>query len=288
MKLEELIYKRFTDCNELTDKLAKFLNFPAIFSPEPPRTTQEEWGGNPQYPRVVYSYDLQANEERHSAGTLSVSLLCQNTTDIVPEDIEPIVKDCLRDVVMKTDGGTMYCFAWSRTDPFTMDDKKDEFAIGSDVRFDILEYTLQETTDPDPVVALNRFLKKNFPELVVLWNDSTDDIIEATKENPIAYVRLVGIRLNRETNTVAWMDGEMAVHFLCPDSDTRMKLVLAVSNILALHGEVIMLDNSPMFIKQLSGKPTSDYLTQGQLKLNVQYGILRTKAITPVLTDIKI
>lgn len=288
MKLEELIYKRFTGCNELTDRLARFSNFPAIFSPEPPRTTQEEWSGKPQYPRVVYSYDMQANEERHSAGTLAVSILCQNTTEISPEDIEPIVKDCLRDIIIKTDNRTMYCFAWSRTDPFTIDEKKDEFAIGNEVRFDILEYPLQETTDPDPVIALNRFLKRNFPEFVVLWDGEMEDIIEATSEKPIVYVRLVGVKLNRETNTVAWMDGEIAVHFLCPDSNIRMKLALAVSNQLALHGEVIMLDNSPMFIRQLSGDPTADYLTQGQLKIMVHYGILRYKAVTPIVTKIKV
>lgn len=42
---------------------------------------------------VTYNYDLQANEERNSAGSLSVSIFCQNTADTFPEDIAPIVKE---------------------------------------------------------------------------------------------------------------------------------------------------------------------------------------------------
>lgn len=107
MKLEELIYKRFASSENLVKHLAIFSGAPAVFSPEPPGESQEGWGGNTQYPMVVYNFDLQANEERRSAGTLSVSLLCQNTAEIMPEEIEPIIKDCLRDVILKPAEGSI-------------------------------------------------------------------------------------------------------------------------------------------------------------------------------------
>lgn len=88
MKLEELIYKRFAGSQDLAKRLAVFSGEPAVFSPEPPGENQEGWEGNTQYPMVVYNFDQQANEERRSAGTLSVSLLCQNTTEVMPEEIE--------------------------------------------------------------------------------------------------------------------------------------------------------------------------------------------------------
>ena len=94
MMLEELIHKRFSGSESLAKHLALFCGTPAVFSPEPPDESQEGWGGNIQYPQIIYNFDLQANEERHSAGTLSVSLLCQNTTEITPEAIEPLVRDC--------------------------------------------------------------------------------------------------------------------------------------------------------------------------------------------------
>lgn len=100
MKLEELIYKRFISSDKLTKHLAVYSGQPAVFAPEPPDDSQEGWNGNTQYPMVIYNFDLQANEERQSAGTLSVSLLCQNTTETAPEAIEPVIKDCLRDVVL--------------------------------------------------------------------------------------------------------------------------------------------------------------------------------------------
>ena len=55
MKLEELIYKRFVSCRELTEQLAVFQGAPAIFSPEAPGDEQEGWGGDTQYPMVVYN-----------------------------------------------------------------------------------------------------------------------------------------------------------------------------------------------------------------------------------------
>ena len=159
MVLGELIYKRLASSEGLAKKLATFNGFPAVFSPDPPDESQGGWGCGPQYPMAVYSFDLQANEERHSAGTLSVSLLCQNTDEIAPEAIEPLVRASLRDVVLKPEGGTPYCFAWARTDAFTIDGEKAAATIGCEVRFDILEYPSQETSDPDPVMAVNRYIK---------------------------------------------------------------------------------------------------------------------------------
>ena len=59
MKLEELIQKRFTEREGLTKFLAKFGDYPAIFSPEAPKDNQD-WGTDVHYPRLVYNYDMQA------------------------------------------------------------------------------------------------------------------------------------------------------------------------------------------------------------------------------------
>ena len=283
MKLEELIYKRFTDCEELTKHLAVFAGMPAVFSPEPPDDNQDGWEGNTQYPKIIYNFDLQTNEERHSAGSLSVSLLCQNTADIAPESIEPIVRGCLRDVILTPDGSTPYCFTWSRTDAFTIDENGNgangsSLTIGSEIRFDILEYPSFETSDPDPVVAVNKYIKELYPECLVMGYDRMEDITEATGERPVIYCRLISVNKSRETNTVAWMDGRIAVHILCPDSEIRIKMAAAVTNKMALDGEVIMLDYSPMFIKRLETNYKSDYLKDGQIFLTGNYGLLRYKA----------
>lgn len=275
MILEELIYKRLAGSVELAGHLATFNGAPAVFTPEPPDDSQEGWGSSIQYPRVIYNFDLQANEERHSAGVLEVSLLCQNTADIMPEAIEPLVRGCLRDVVLKPSGGIPYCFAWARTDAFTIDGKKGNVVTGSGVRFDILQYPSQETSDPDPVMALNSYIKKLYPGCIVMGHDRMEEITEASARRPVIYCRLVSAEKSRETNTVAWMDARMAVHILCPDSSTRTKIAADISNSLSLDGEVIMLDHSPMYIKRLQADYKSDYLESGQVFITGHYGILR-------------
>ncbi len=282
MILEELIRKRLAGSEALVKHLAMFDSAPAIFSPEPPDENQEGWNGNTQYPAVIYHFDLQANEERHSAGALSISLLCQNTADIMPEAIEPLVRNCMRDVILTPEGGTPYCFAWARTDAFTLGEKG--ITIGSEIRFDILEYPSQETSDPDPVMAANRYIKELYSECLIMGYDRMDEITEATAERPVIYCRLVSADKSEETNTVAWMDGRIAVHILCPDSKVRIKMVAAIANSMSLDGEIIMLDNSPMFIRRLQVNYKSDYLKDGQIFVTGHYGLLRYKVKPHQLT----
>lgn len=275
MNLEQLIYSRFANSKNLTKCLAVFKEHPAIFNPEPPDPILEEWRGGKQYPQVIYNFDMQANEERKSIGTLTVTLICQNTTDVMPETIEPEIKKCLRDVLIKPENSSPYAFAWARTDTFSVQEKKNDLLIGSEIRFDILEYPDQQTTDPDPIMAANQYIKEIYPECLVIGLDRMNEIVEATRETPVAYCRLIAIEKDRETNTVAWMDGKIAVHILCPDSDTRIKMATAIANQLSLDGEVIMLDGSPMFVKRLQVNYKSDYLKDGQIFVTVHYGLLR-------------
>lgn len=275
MNLEQLIYSRFSHSEALTRYLAVFAGHPAVFSPEAPDSIDDGWNGEKKYPQIVYNFDMQANEERKSVGTLVVSLFCQNTTEIVPEAIEPEVKKCLRDVLLKPEGGSPYAFAWARTDAFSVQEKKNGLLIGSEIRFDIFEYPNQQTTDPDPIMAANQYIKDLYPECLVIGSDRMDEITEATKEVPMVYCRLIAIDKGEETNTVAWMDGKLAVHVLCPDSETRIKMATAIANQLSLDGEIIMLDGSPMFVKCLQVNYKSDYLKDGQIFITVHYGLLR-------------
>lgn len=284
MNLEELIYKRFSGYRDFTRYLAKYAGEPAVFSPEAPDDGQVGWGGMTQYPKAVYSFDLQADGERKSAGTLLVSLLCQNTADIVPEQMEAEVKACLRDVVLKPAGGSPYCFAWARTDAFTMAEKKQELVLGSEIRFDILEFPEQETTDPDPVLAVSQYIKGLYPECLMMGADRMEELTEVSGERPVMYCRLLSAELAEETNTVAWMDGKLAIHILCPDSGIRMKLAAGIASRMSLDGEIRMVDGSPMFLRGLRAEYTSDYLKDGQIVLTGRYGLLRYKAKQHVIT----
>ena len=168
--------------------------------------------------------------------------------DITPEMLEPLVRDCLKDVLFHSEDGKLYAFAWNRTDAFELAESKTDLIIGSDVRFDILEYTSQETTDPDPVMAMNKFVKELYPECIVVGLDRMEEITEASRETPVIYCRLNSMEKVEETNTVVWMDGKLAIHILCPDTDMRLKMAAAITNAMSLDGEVTMLDLSLIHI----------------------------------------
>lgn len=279
MTIEDLIYKRLSEAESLTKYLARYAGQPAIFTPEAPGDRESGWGRATQYPRAVFNFDMQADGERKSAGTLSVTLICRNDSEAVPELIEPAVKKALKDVLLKDDNGTLYAFAWARTEGFSMAEEKNELLIGSDVRFDIMEYPLQETTDPDPIMAMARYIKNLYPDSIVVGIDKMADETEASKEAPVFYCRLTEIEKLEETNTVVWMNGKIAISLLCPDGTTRLKMAAAVLNSLSLDGEVTMLDDSPMFMERLTANLKSDYLKDGQIFVTGRYGLLRYKAV---------
>lgn len=275
MNLEQLIYKRFCGSLGLTGYLASFAGGPAVFSTRSPEADHEGWGGNTQYPQVVYNFDMQANEERKSVGTLVVTLICQNTMKILPEAVEPEVKKCLRDVLLRPEGGCPYAFAWAGTDSFSIEDKENGLIIGSKMRFDMFEYPNQETADPDPVAAVNRYIKELNLDCLVIGLDRMDDITETSKAVPVIYCRNVTMDKGTETNTVVWMDSGIAVHVLCPDNEKRIKMVAAIASQLSLAGEISMLDHSPMSIKQLQVNYKSDHLKDGQILVTLHYGLLK-------------
>lgn len=277
MTLEELIYKRFTEYGPLTSRLTRYQGRPAVFSPAPPEDIRDKWEESEQYPRIVYSYDMQANTERKTAGTLNVELYCQNRAETVPEDIAPEIRKCLKDILLKAEDGSLYAFAWSRTDAFEIRENKNDLIIGCDVRFDILEFTNQETTDPDPIIATSRYIKRLYPDCIVVGLDHMEDITEATVEKPVLYCELTSVEKGEESYSVTWMNGVIAVHIFCPDSSVRMKMSTALANRISLDGEIILLDTSPMFIRNLRIDNKSDYLKEGQLFITGRYGLLRHK-----------
>lgn len=271
MNLESLIDKWLLEDKTLTDNLAQYDGFPAIFNGPVPDDKQEGWSGNTQYPRINYRLDFQVNPERASVGTMDLAIYCQNT-DLSLEILESEVKRRLKDVLMHPDNDAPYCFTWSSTEAF----EYDRGIAAIDLHFDIREFPSQETTDPDPVMAMNKFVKELYGNFLVLGWDSVGEHVSA-ENTPLFYCRLDNQEKGLETNSVVWMNCRIAVHFLCPKTDVRLKVITALAQRLSLDGEVIMLDGSPMTIQRLQQNNRADYLTEGQLYVTCKYGILRYK-----------
>lgn len=292
MTLEELIYRRFIESAETAGFLAVFNNRAAVFYQTAPDDRQKGWRG-PQYPRIIFDMDMQANQDRKSAGTLAVSLLCDEA-GAEPEKIEPCIREALKDLIIRPDQNAPYCFVWSRTDSFEIPERErsaDTRIIGVEVRFDILEYPDQETADPDPVAALNCYIKAKVSEAFVLGTDPVENYLTPVVGRPVFYCRLETVELQPENsvtgNTVAWMNCRIAVHVLCPDQEIRLKLVMMLASNLAVDGRVMMSDGSPLSIHGLKVNNQADYLREGQISISGKYGILKYKEKGTTLKFIK-
>lgn len=275
MTLEDLIYTRLSDPDGPAAKLARYGNAPAIFYQAAPEDTATGWDGKRQYPRIDYTVDMQANPERHSCGILTVNIWCSEQCD-PPEDLEPIVRAAMRDVFIQPDEGPPYSLTWVRSDAFEGHSQANPATLvnGITVLFDLFAFPVQETTDPDPILAINEFVKQWAPEALVIGKDNLKQFQPFTMEHPIFYFRLATIQTQRETNTVAWMDGVIAGYIYAPE-EGRLTWLKALVDVLALRGEVTMLDTSPMFLRGIRADSAADPLTVGQLRLQVRFGLLR-------------
>lgn len=278
MDIGELIRSRFCELETLSKMLAQYAGEPAVFCLSPPDDEKPGWEDNVHYPRIIYNYDMQAGPERNTDGALSVILVCQNTADVFPELIEPEIKKCLKDVILNPDDESLYVFAWSRTDSFEIPDGKTKLLIGCEIRFDIIEYTGQETTDPDPVAGMNLYLKELYENAVIIGLDRMERVTVASRDAPVIYCRLLSLGKLETTNTVAWMECRMALHFLCPHNETRFKMAAATAEMLSKDAEYKLLDGSPLRVQRLQVDYKSDYLKSGQVIVTGRFGILRYRA----------
>lgn len=272
MDFNDLIFKRLAEFPGIALKLATFSGAPAVFNSEFPSDEQAGWGDS-QYPRISFRTDMQTNQERSADGVLQISVYSDKESLIIDE-IEDAVKRCLQDVLMKPSDEAPFCVSWMKTEGYRIEGTE---VICQNVVFDILEYSSQITTDPDPVLAVSNYLKELYPNVNVLGVDKLGDVT-LTTERPAFYCRLVNIQKTTGhcEHSISWMLGKMAVHLICPNPEMRLQMLSEIYRRIAIDEEIIMLDDSPMEIKELVLDNKADYLREGQLTVVGKYGCLKT------------
>lgn len=289
MTLDELVQQRFLSVEYFSKTLAKYGEYPAIFYQSVPDDVQSDWKGT-QYPRIVYTIDMQADQERKTAGVMQVDLYCDEEKN-VPEEIEPYIRDCLENLIMKPEGKSHYAFAWARTEMFTIEQGNNNRVrtrvIGATLRFDILEYSLQETTNPDPVKALSRWLKEIEPEILVIGEDTVDMFYEPSGERPAIYVRALSHKTNRTTYALSWIDCTLSVHVIAPEPESRNLWVRYLADCLNIAGEIAMLDGSVMLLHEVLIDNITDYLMRGQIAINAEYSLPRMPRVEHPLNHMR-
>ena len=275
MKLEELIYSRISGANYGSPGLASFDGAPAIFFGPCPEDADRGWGDRRQYPRISYGLDLRGDPERQTAGTLFCDVWCTEDGP-APEDIEPILRRVLCGVIMAPTGDNPCSFSWQASQTFQSNrDTKTDKVIGVTVTFDMIAFPEQITSDPDPVLAMMKYIRDEYPEITVIGQNTLPNFTEPSEEHPAVYFRLDSYEVGRETFTVAWLDGVVMCHLFAPGASARQRWIRAITDDLACRGEVIMLDTSPMFLRRIAADNTLDPLSAGQIRLGATWGILK-------------
>lgn len=281
MTLEELIYKRISE-SAAAERLALHNGAPAVFFGPVPTDTDPGWAGAEQYPRISYTIDMRANPERQTAGNLYLDVWCLDS-GTAPEAVEPSVRAALCDVIVAPHEQPPYSLAWVTSETFEATKQLDKSAriIGVTVTFDLYALPQQETTDPDPIMAMNAFTNRWSDAVTVIGSDRMGEYTEPSDERPAAYFRLANYHLAQETHTVAWMEGVLVGHMIAPTYAGRQRWLKALADELATRGEVEMLDTSPMFIRALEVDGSLDPLTAGQMRLGVPLGNPETAEVRP-------
>ena len=275
MTFEDVVFSRLCTDQTVASLLVVYSGNPAVFYQSVPDDTATGWNDRKQYPRIVYVTDYLSNPERKTSGTLTLDILCAED-GTPPEGIEPSIRSALCGIFVNPDDAHPISISWERSEAFEQarGSGGDGLVIGISVTFDLFAFPSQIATDPDPVLAMNRFAEQIVPSAEIIGgNKPTDRVFEPTPETPAIYFRLESYQTERETNTVVWMDGIVVCHVFAGGEE--ISWIRRLADELAVAGEVEMLDTSPMFIRYVRADSSLDALGSGQLRLGVRFGILR-------------
>lgn len=279
--MEKIIRKYLLDIFlENSSLLATYMGEPAVFNTKVPDDVNEEyeeeesyWKDDIQYPRCVFELSMQADTERSVSGRLLIDVMAENNEFQQHEPLASILKDAVDGCFFSNTDLTISA-QWDRSDVFAEDDDK---VVGITLSFDILAYPNQQTQSPDPIVAMNTWLKTLYQKAYVIGLDTLPEVWKPTNDSPALYCRLAKLgnssRMN-STACVTWIGADIYMNVMTPDESTRSTLCMTIHSMLNHASRIILDDDSPMLIDNVTTNLTSDPLRDGQLYIKTTYGVL--------------
>lgn len=262
---QQIIYQNLTGDNYLTGRLAQYAEEPAIFENWAPESEDPDWGES-RVPYIVFSTSRQLDQEKSVSGKITFAVIHDDQTSEVAQEIKTRLKVLLESVVYP-DGQTNSCFRWNSEQLYV----EEPDLRGFQVVFDLIMFPPQMTLfTPDPIAALNKWTTKYFSELKV-----GQDIWCYSNQYPALYWRLDSHKIIEEWQTVVWLDATIKGHVIAPHLTERNDWLTKIDASLSKTGEIILDDDSPLFIQTLTLDPKSDHVRQGQIGLTVKFGVLK-------------
>lgn len=277
--MEEIIYKYL--CTQFEETISKYADAPAVFNTNAPDDMDENWN-DAQYPRLIFDLNMQANPERKISGQLFIDVMCENeASSIQPEELESIAKNAIDGCFFSNQELTISA-QWNRSDVFSANDDK---VSGITLTFDVMAYPVQETEEPDPILAVNLWLKTLYQDAYVIGKDTLPEVWKPTDESPAIYCRLSNLGESsrmKSTAAVTWIGATMNINIMAPSEKVRSIMIKNSIQILENATRLILNDGSPMLIDKINGNMAADPLREGQIQIKATYGVLNTYTGTPL------
>jgi len=287
--VESLLKEQVRNDEQITGMLTSYNGMPAFFYQKCPSDTDKLWDKS-CYPRADYNVDMQYNPERKSDGILQINIECSSDCEFMPEDIEKQLRKLINTTFYSSGLQSPVCAVWNRSDAFSIEKNDSSLPeiYGVSMLFDLMEFPSQITTDPDPVQGLNEWTKAHFPECMLIAYDVPPNVWKPTDKCPAVYWRFAGSDTDSKNSSYAvmWFIGHFAAHIMADSVTERNRWLKAIAEQIQRDGEVILQDESPMFIKQLSIRHSADSLHEGQLDITGQYGVLTREYAGCLLNNI--
>lgn len=201
--------------------------------------------------------------------------LSRTSFEKVDELSKKAVQTLDRKLITSEDGDTFTCIYAGSSGEDMVDEEWD--AITRNLKFIVLPFPNQATSDPDPVAGMNAWINSTFPELQV--DPLTWVLTDAT---PAVYWRFSNMRITEQWAAVSWIEATLMGHVLAPTPHGRLLWTKKITERIATAGKTYLSDGSPLFFKGIAADSQADYLKTGQIRLTAKYGVLvpRTQAET--------
>lgn len=150
-----------------------------------------------------------------------------------------------------------------------VDDEWDALTRGLSFRVFSLAWLLHTPIEPDPVEAMKEWSEKHFTGMQtnpLHWNP--------TDKTPALYWRVANITSVESMSWGAWINANLRGHLIATSISERGKWLDLVVRQLALDARTRLSDNSKMTFQSVSADGSYDPFGEGQIILNVRFGIL--------------
>lgn len=280
---EDALYSYLLSCENITSLLTKWtivepdkVYVPAIFNINYPPDNAKGWMHETQYPRIVFYTQWSNDVDQIEAGSLILFIHSLDSLEIQPENIEQEINNSLSNVFFNTLRG-VFCCTWVSSEPFTIDGENEPVVNGIRLEYQVRAFPDQHTyLDPDPIIAIEEYLKELDEDLLIINRDELPDIF--IPEYPVIYVRSLGFsNLGKDTFKWRFMQLLGAIHVISINPKLTREVLGQIEQQFMIDGEITLSDGGQMLITDDRTNVQITYshsqLLDGQIELTGEFAL---------------